>query len=246
MTKEWWKTFFDENYVREWQLAGMFKYTSQEVDFLEKVIPLRKTYEILDLCCGHGRHSIELAKRGYKVAGLDFSSYELKIAKNEAERKNLAINFAQGDARNFKFQKKFDVVINMFTAFGYGSRKDDHKIVQNVSRILKKGGKFFIDIQSLPWLWKNFKPVRREKLGHFQILKRRTYDFIEGINHAVRTVSDGDHKRIYRIQTRNYTLTELKDLLAEEKLKIIKFFGSYKGEPFGWRHKRMLVLAKKQ
>ena len=245
MTEEWWKKFFGESYIKEWEEAGMFRYTRREVNFLEKVIPLRKKDEILDLCCGHGRHVIELARRGYKVTGLDFSLYALGIARREAKRRNLIVSFARGDARNFKFRKKFDVIINMFTAFGYGSREDDRKIIRNVSRSLKKRGKFFIDLQSLPWLWRNFKPVRRERVGKLRIVDKRTYDFLEGIVRSIRIVSDGTRKRISRTQTRSYTLAELENLLVEEGLKVVKFFGSYKGRPFGFNTKRMLVVAKK-
>lgn len=244
-SKEWWKTFFGGHYIREWELAGVFKYTKQEVNFLERVVPLRKSDSILDLCCGHGRHAIELARRGYKVTGLDFSSCELGLAKKEVERKGLAVHFVRGDARNFKFRKKFDVIINMFTAFGYGTRDDDKRIIRNVSRALKKGGKFFIDIQSLPWLWRNFQPVKREKLGGMQIMNKREYDFLEGIIRNTHIVRKGRLKRVFNTQTRNYTLAELRNLLEEEGLKVARTFGSYRGDPFGFNFKRMLVVAKK-
>lgn len=245
MAKEWWKKFFGKEYIETWAQAGMFRSTQREINFLEKVIPLRKKDEILDLCCGHGRHAIELARRGYKITGLDFSSYALGIARKEVKRRNLAINFVRGDARSFRFQRKFDVIINMFTAFGYGSREDDRKIIRNVGRSLKKRGKFFIDLQSLPWLWRNFKLVRRERVGKLLIVDKRTYDFLEGVVSSIHIVSDGTRKRINRTQTRSYTLAELKTLFAGEGLKVIKFFGSYRGQPFGFKFKRMLVVAKK-
>ncbi len=245
MPKDWWKTFFDKDYIDERQEAGIFKHTRQEVNFLEKIIPLRKSDEILDLCCGHGRHSIELARRGYKVTGLDYSNYELGIARAEAKRKGLSIDFRRGDARNFKLRKKFDVVINMFTSFGYGSREDDWKIIQNVSRALKRGGKFFIELQSLPRLWRNFQPIRRQKLGPWRIINENRYDFLEQIVYSKRTSLKGKQKRISYTQVRNYTLAELKILLAEENLKITKFFGSYRGESFGFEQRRMLIVVKK-
>lgn len=123
--KEWWKTFFDEHYLTVWKAVGRLSNTKKEISFLEKIVPLRKKHKILDLCCGHGRHSIELAKRGYQITGFDYSPFKLKIAKAEAVAQGLKINFVQGDARNLKLREKFDVILNLFSsAVGYGSEKD--------------------------------------------------------------------------------------------------------------------------
>lgn len=244
--KEWWKTFFDANYIREWEQAGIFRHTRREISFLIKEIPIRKRDVILDLCCGHGRHAFELARRGYAVTGLDYSAYELGLARKEAQKQELAIRFVKGDARNFRFREKFNVILNLFTAFGYGTRRDDENIIRSASRALKRGGRFFIDIQSLPWLWKNFRPRKTEKVGSRRIVNTRTYDFSEGMIFQRRTVFENGRKRVYHLQNRTYTLRELKDMFAKSGLKITKFFGSYKGESFGWGHKRMLVVAKKR
>ena len=183
MAKEWWKTFFDENYVSFWKDRGHFAHTRREVNFLVKNVPIRKQDLILDLCCGHGRHSTEFARRGFKVIGLDYSAYELGLAKSEAEKRNLIIDFRRGDARNFKFKEKFDVIINMFTAFGYGSKEDDIKIVRNVTKHLKKGGKFFIEFMNLPWLWRHYKSRDKEKFGDKTAEMERSYDFLTNVNH---------------------------------------------------------------
>lgn len=244
MAKEWWKTFFDKNYIALWTARGIFDHTRKEVDFLKKEVPLKRDDRILDLCCGHGRHSIELARRGYRVTGLDYSAYELGVARKDAEKEGLKIEFIRGDARNFNLRRKFDVTINMFTAFGYGSEADDRKIIKNVVKHLKPGGKFFIEMMNLSWLWRNYKAKDREKFGKLTATMQRDFDFLHGVNHEKRTFRMGKRKKVYDLYLRVYSLYDLAKLLESEGLKVLNYWGRL-GEPYTPDTKRMLVLAKK-
>ena len=243
--KEWWQTFFDQDYIAVWGAGGKFAHTDREVDFLEKYIPLKKGHRVLDLCCGHGRHAVELAKRGYKVTGLDFSQYELGIAERKAGKLNLKIDFHRADARSFSLEKKFDVIVNLFTAFGYGAKSDDRKILQRVSEHLRSGGKFLIDTMSLPWLWRNFRPIDRKRLDAFRVWQMRNFDFAASVLHETMVVSNGRDKKMYKSMLRLYTLPELTTLLAGAGLKVINVFGSFGGKPYNFDSKRMIILAKK-
>lgn len=245
MAKDWWKTFFNEHYVGLWGAMGMFRATEKEVNFLEKAIPLRKGQLILDLCCGHGRHSLELAKRGYQVLGLDYSAYELDLARKAAHRRGLDIKFYRADARSFRFNKKFDAILNLFTAFGYGSREDDRKIIHNVSRHLKRGGKFLIDLMSLPWIFRHYRSFQKRKVGPYKITAKRSFDFMENVNTEIRKISFRGKTHNSVIRARFYTLSELCPLFTGENLKVVKTWGSFDGKPYGLRSKRMIVLANK-
>ncbi|TSA45699.1 class I SAM-dependent methyltransferase [bacterium] len=247
MPKDWWKNFFNEDYLLFWGAQGSFDHTKKEISFLLKNIPIKKGSEVLDLCCGHGRHSLELASRGYKVTGLDYSKFELGLARKEAARLGLKAEFVRGDARNFRFNKKFDLIINMFSsAFGYGSRDDDRRIVHSVSKNLKKGGKFFIDLMSLPWLLRNYKPYKVEKMSKkIYATCERDFNFLESVNHEKRTFFKGTKKKVYNLYLRAYSLAELNEFLASEGLKVEKYWGSYDGKSYGLETKRMIALAKK-
>ncbi|PIP12983.1 MAG: cyclopropane-fatty-acyl-phospholipid synthase, partial [bacterium (Candidatus Stahlbacteria) CG23_combo_of_CG06-09_8_20_14_all_40_9] len=113
---EWWKKFFDEPYGKA-ILESFEERASEEVNFIEDVLSLPKNAKILDLCCGLGRHSIELAKRGYKVTGVDVTSQYLKTARAKAKEKGVKIDFIEGEMRNISFYEEFDAAINMFTSF---------------------------------------------------------------------------------------------------------------------------------
>ncbi len=243
MAQDWWKNYFGKEYIETYQQAGFFDTTSRQANFLVKNVFPKKAHNILDLCCGHGRHSIALAKKGYNVTGLDYSAYAIKLAKTEARQKKLDINFITGDARNFKLGKKFDVVINMFTAFGYGSRDEDRKIIKNAAAVLKINGVFFIDLMSLPWLWRNFKPVSRQRLDGYIVVAKRKFDFVDNLIRETRIITQGKKSRKLQNHNRFYTLPELTELLRNEGLRVTKSWGTFLGKPYGFDSKRMLVAA---
>lgn len=246
MKKDWWKTFFGENYLLFWGEKGAFGHTKKEINFLVKHIPIRRKDKILDLCCGHGRHTLELAKRGFAVAGLDYSRFELDLASKAADEKGLRIDFREGDARNFQMNRKFNVVINMFTAFGYGSKADDQKILRSASRHLARGGKFLIDLVSMIWILRNFRARQTERLGkNAYALIAREFDPIHNTNLETRTIVKGGKKEASQLRLRLYSLPEIIEMLAAAGLRYEKSWGSFDAKPYGLDSKRMIVLAKK-
>ena len=110
--KQWYEELFGDygiKYDNEIFVQG----TIGECDFIEKEIEYNKATRILDLGCGTGRHSIELARRGYNVVGVDLSESQLKRAKEKASEQKLQVNFQKHDARNLSFLNEFDLVITL-------------------------------------------------------------------------------------------------------------------------------------
>jgi Cyclopropane fatty acid synthase and related methyltransferases len=120
--------------------------TLREVNFIEEILHLKPGAEILDLACGVGRHSIELAKRGYKVTGLDINPALLKEARRRAKKQMVKIRWICKDMREITFQEKFDVVLNLFTSFGYFTEKENQELISKVSKALKPQGYFVIEV----------------------------------------------------------------------------------------------------
>ncbi len=96
--KQWYEEFF-ENCAETYDKENFTRGTMGEVDFIEKKINFDKSKKILDIGCGTGRHSIELAKRGYKVTGIDLSESQLKRAKEKTGKEKVNVNFIRADAR---------------------------------------------------------------------------------------------------------------------------------------------------
>ena len=132
MNKDWYK----KGWTMDIQNMSWVEDTKSEVDFLIDQLKLQGNEKILDLACGYGRHSLELARRGYDVTGIDITSEYIEYATGQAEKEGL--------------KEKFDVVINMADgAIGYlENDMENMKIFEVVSNALKIGGKHFMDIMN--------------------------------------------------------------------------------------------------
>jgi len=141
--KQWYETLF-ENYAEKYEEESFTKGTIGECHFLELEFNNNKALKILDLGCGTGRHSIELAKRGYQITGADLSENMLSKAREKAKKLNLDIDFHQQDARKLSYNQEFDVII-MLCEGGFPLMETDEmnfEILKNVRNALKNNGKF--------------------------------------------------------------------------------------------------------
>ncbi len=141
--KQWYEELF-ENYGEKYDSEGFVGGTIGECNFIVTEINENKGLRILDVGCGTGRHSIELAKRGYSVVGIDLSHSLLAKAREKAIQGNLSIPFLQHDARQLPFREEFDVAI-MLCEGGFPLMETDEMnfdILKNVTRSLTAKGKF--------------------------------------------------------------------------------------------------------
>ena len=142
--REWWGTFFGPDYLRMYRFDPTR--TRQEVDGVLDILGLKPAASVLDLCCGQGRHAVELARRGYEVTGLDASGFLLREARKAARRRRVAVAWVRGDMREIPFRNRFDAVVNLFTSFGYFRTKaEDLAVLRGVRRALKPSGHLLID-----------------------------------------------------------------------------------------------------
>ncbi|MFH1715376.1 MAG: methyltransferase domain-containing protein [Elusimicrobiota bacterium] len=159
--RDWWKDIFNAHYLKtDADVVNDEAITNTEVDVFQELLNLEKSNKILDLCCGQGRHSIALAKRGFSnISGFDRSRYLIKRARSYARKKGLPISFKEGDARKLPYhESSFDVVLILGNSFGYfENAQDDLKVLKEVSRILKPNGKIFLDITDGSYLLENFE-----------------------------------------------------------------------------------------
>lgn len=122
----------------------------RQVDFLIEKLELKGNERILDLACGFGRHSLELARRGYDVTGVDITPEYIEYATKQAQTENLNARFICSDIRDVRFNNEFDVVLNMADgAIGYLENEEENlKIFRVISKTLKSVGRHFMDIMN--------------------------------------------------------------------------------------------------
>lgn len=159
---DWWRHLFNANYLRtDGDVVDDAQITAREIDlFLTVISPLPQS-EILDLCCGQGRHVLEMARRGFTaVSGLDRSHYLIRRARAVRKKEGLSANFREGDARHLSFAAdSFDHVMIAGNSFGYfETSADDLRVLDEVQRVLKNGGTLLIDITDGDHMRASFEP----------------------------------------------------------------------------------------
>ncbi len=178
LPSEWWRTLFNAVYLKtDGDVVEDPRNTTQEVDFLIGATGLAPNDRVLDLCCGQGRHSIELAARGFRnITGVDRSRYLIRLARRRARQLELNISFHEGDARKFRVQAgSFHCVTIMGNSFGYFDKEeDDRMVLERVRHALIPGGSFALDIADGDWVRANFEPRSWEWIdqSHFVCRER--------------------------------------------------------------------------
>jgi len=253
--KDWWKNIFNAYYLKtDGDVVEDQNITSFEVSFFSKVLGIRPDHYILDLCCGQGRHSIELAKRGFEnVEGLDRSRYLIQKAKANAKKLGLICKFREGDARKLPYPPdSFDILMILGNSFGYfESMKDDYQVLKEVFRVLKPWGKILIDLtdgeylkdnfQSRSWEWidKNYFVCRERSLS----LDKQRLISREVINHVNKGVLVDQF-----YAERLYSRKNISEFLEKLGFSDIKFHGtitpdSQRQQDLGMMERRIIVSA---
>ncbi len=159
---DWWREIFNANYLRtDGDVVEDLSITQTEVEQFIGILNISKEKVVLDLCCGQGRHSLELARRGYtNIFGLDRSHYLINRAKTINKKEGLNVFFREGDARKLPFAADiFDIVIIAGNSFGYfESMNDDIRVLEEVKRVLRPSGKVLIDLTDGDYMRNSFQP----------------------------------------------------------------------------------------
>ncbi len=162
LPSDWWRTLFNSLYLEtDGDVIENDRNTAQEVDLLIRSAGIERDQRILDLCCGQGRHSLELARRGFaRVTGLDRSRYLIRLARKRARQRNLPVSFHEGDARRFRLgDGEFRCVCVLGNSFGYFERpEDDLAVLEAVKRALASGGALVMDLMDGDWMRRHFDP----------------------------------------------------------------------------------------
>jgi SAM-dependent methyltransferase len=219
--------------------------TKSEVEFLISETSIPTYSNILDLCCGTGRHSIKLAQLGYQVTGLDISSDFLKIAKENSKISRLPIVWINQDMRYIPFKNTFNLVFIMFGAWGFF--KEDHEnfvVFQAINHALKMNGHFILDYFNRDWILNHFQPrhwIERES-GYYLEKRQFDYNFGRLNTESIFIKQDGSIKK-WETSLRAFTLEEIKSMLKQAGFIIHSVYGNLNKQPYDLNTPRMLLHA---
>lgn len=179
LPSDWWRTLFNSLYLKtDGDVVENEANTRGDIDLVLQAAGLEPGDRILDLCCGQGRHSLELARRGFRnVTGVDRSRYLLRLARRRAKNLGQSVEFHEGDARKFRPRgnNRFHAVVVLGNSFGYFEQKaDDDQVVETIRRALVSHGIVVLDLADGPWLRRNYQPRSWEWIdsNHFVCRER--------------------------------------------------------------------------
>ena len=243
---EWWRKYFNADYLK------LYKHdegqSSKEADAVVRMLQCNPGEKILDLACGFGRHSVLLAQKGFLVTGFDLSEGFLKHAKEMADILKVNVDWVQGDMRSLTYDSEFEVVINMFTAFGFFEREDDDlTVLKGVRKALKPGGQFLMDVINREHAVRTLTSRRWSHESNTFMLEEGVFDFFRSrleINHRL-VLPDGQQREA-NYSFRIYTLTEMLELFNKAGLVLTDVYGDFNGEQYGAMSPRMVMVAQRE
>jgi len=230
--KKWYEELFT-NYVEKYENESFTQGTMGEVDFLESEINHDKNSKILDVGCGTGRHSIELASRGYSVTGVDLSDNMLNAARKKAQKAGVSVDFIKADARNLPFQTEFDLVI-MLCEGAFPLMETDQmnfQILESVTRSLKKEGKLiFTTLNGLYPLFHSVKDFINAN-SHYSTNSENTFDLMTFRDrYQLETEDDSGNKLLLDCDERYYVPSEITWLLESLGFNQVDIYGCKLGQ----------------
>ncbi len=236
----WYEDWFDRD---EYELV----YEQRDEDEAEHVADLIDTLvdpepeaSVLDVGCGRGRHARALARRGYRMTGIDLSKRSIQQARERAAAEGLDIDFRVQDMRAPMGDADFDGVVNLFTAFGYFDDDADHQqALQRMADALHPGGWLIQDFLNTPHVIESLTPKDTETRDGVIIEQERWID--DGRINKKIILRRGDETQTFRESVRLLTLYDFKRLYESVGLDLITVVGDYDGAEYTPSSPRLIM-----
>jgi D-alanine-D-alanine ligase len=251
---QWWKKLFDEMYlITDARSVCDQHVTNVEIDLVCKLLKLKPAHRILDLCGGHGRHSIELYRRGIRNCTLvDYSSFLVDRANDEALNEGMSLQCMRADARKTGLPSdSFDIVIIMGNSLGYGEHQEwDIEILREARRLLGRDGRLLVDVVDGNRVRQTFNPRTWHEIGD-DVLVCRERELLKG-RVVVREIVLSKKRGLLRDQgyaIRFYNPAAMKRLFEKNGLidvEVHRDFSPHLCEgDYGCMNNRMIVIGRK-
>lgn len=233
---------FDEDYLYFYETFLTDEVSDRQAELIWRLLELEPGMEVLDLACGHGRIANRLAVRGARVTGLDATPFFLELARADAARRGVEVEYVEGDMRRLPWTERFDRTVNWFTAFGYFDDDENRLVLREAHRALKPGGRLAIENNNLAGLLGRWQPAQVvEREGNLAI-DRSSFDPTTGGATTDRVIVRDGRTRRFEFSVRMFVAAELRDWLLEAGFVDVDFYDE-EGEPLTMQGRRMISVA---
>jgi SAM-dependent methyltransferase len=243
---ETWDAFFTEFYLRAFREDERSAAAEAQALAAAQLAACPPGGDLLDVPCGFGRHSLPLARAGFRVVGVDRAQPLLDEAHRRAGDARWP-KLVRADYRELPFaDESFDAALNLFSSLGYLGDEEDAKALAEIGRVLRPGGRLVIEIMHRDLLVRRFAESNWQMLGEGRLLlEQRTFDPALGLAQTTQTLIEPSGERDSRtFSLRVYTATELLAMLAAAGFAEARCQGDFAGAPFG-TETRLVVVARR-
>jgi len=245
--REW---FDDESFWREFY-PFMFpeRRFAEAGEEIPKLLRLARPpgRSVLDLCCGPGRFSVPLARRGFRVTGVDRTDFLLGKARAAARTAGVRVEWVKQDMRDFVREDSFDLALSMFTSFGYFDDKgEDLAVLRKVLSSLRAGGVLLMDVMGKERIARIFDSTTSETLPDGTLLVQQ-HEIFDGFSRLRNewTLVRGGRAKTFRFHHTLYSGQELLALLQEAGFVSVRLYGSLDGCDYGPEAERLVAVSRK-
>jgi SAM-dependent methyltransferase len=245
--REWFRHFFDASYVAALREEKPFRQTRLEVDFVLRSLRPPEGARILDLPCGYGRHAALLARRGFRVVGVDLSRAMLAEARCRSTE-GPRLRFHRRDMRRIAYREEFDAVINLYTSFGYFTPAQNVTALRRMARALRPGGRLLVDHRdpaydaALPGrLWYRTGKTRF-------VLEDRRFDRRTKITDSTQLIVITGRRWVTQktLRIQEFSLPQWRRMLRRVGLRFLRAYSGYDGRPYrAGSTGRLILVAEK-
>jgi len=226
------------NTPHHWNVAA------EEIKAVLDLLKPKPKASVLDLGCGQGRHSLELAKKNITVTALDRNQSFLDVIRKKSKQSNLNIKLIKADMKEFIAHEEFDLILSMNSSFGYFEERSDHlQVLRNINASLKAGGRLLIELFGKEVVPKMFVEREWTEIEGTYFLDDRQVDqnWSRVINHC-KIIKNG----VVKEATFSLTIfsgVEFSDMLREAGFSKVSLYGDLNGSPYDQHAKKLVAVA---
>ena len=226
-----------------------------DLKFYKKWLPKNKGARILELCCGTGRLTLPIAKDGYKISGVDYTSSMLEQAKIKASKAGLDVEFIEADIRTLDLPEKYDLIFIPFNSIHHlYQNKDLFKAFNTVKNHLKEGGLFLLDCfnPNMQYIVEGEK--EQKEIAKYTTKDGRRVTIKQTMRYENKTqinciewhfFINGEYYSIENLDMRLFFPQELDSYLALNGFNIIHKFGDFEEAIFSDNSEKQIFVCRK-
>ena len=244
----WWEAFFEETFLHLWPSRSPPDHEPAEIAGLVSFLALPPKGRILDLACGYGRITVPLARRGFRVTGLDMSAPLLDVGRERAAQADVSVEWRHADMRGLpsEWSNRFHAIISIWNSFGYfADDRENQRVLASAAQALKPGGRLLIDVSSRDRVVSTYRARDWEARDGLVLLQERAFDPVSGLNRTGLIWHEDGQRRHVQLAVRLYTPTELTRLVESAGLRPIAYYGDWTGAELTRESRHIILIAEK-